>query len=65
MSTVTDDDTELRDLVSYTLENSGILGKIKAQLRANVYLALEELMTLLSLFITLTNLNSAFRIDSG
>jgi len=42
MSTVTDDDTELRDLVSYTLENSGILGKIKAQLRANVYLALEE-----------------------
>ena len=46
MSTVTDDDTELRDLVSYTLENSGILGKIKAQLRANVYLALEELMTL-------------------
>jgi len=32
----------LRDLVAATLENSGILGKIKAQLRANVYIALEE-----------------------
>jgi len=32
----------LRDLVATTLENSGILGKIKAQLRANVYMALEE-----------------------
>jgi len=42
MSTTTDEDTELRDLVATTLENTGILGKIKAQLRANVYIALEE-----------------------
>jgi len=42
MSTSTEEDTELRDLVATTLENSGILGKIKAQLRANVYIALEE-----------------------
>jgi len=42
MSTTTEEDTELRDLVAATLENSGILGKIKAQLRANVYIALEE-----------------------
>ena len=40
--TTTEEDTELRDLVATTLENAGILGKIKAQLRANVYLALEE-----------------------
>jgi len=42
MSSSTEEDTELRDLVATTLENSGILGKIKAQLRANVYIALEE-----------------------
>ena len=41
-TTTTEEDTELRDLVAATLENSGILGKIKAQLRANVYIALEE-----------------------
>eukprot|EP00091_Calanus_sinicus_P025336 TRINITY_DN9615_c0_g1_i1.p1 TRINITY_DN9615_c0_g1~~TRINITY_DN9615_c0_g1_i1.p1 ORF type:complete len:210 (-),score=77.20 TRINITY_DN9615_c0_g1_i1:92-697(-) len=41
-TTTTEEDTELRDLVAATLENSGILGKIKAQLRANVYVALEE-----------------------
>jgi len=41
-TTTTEEDTELRDLVAATLENTGILGKIKAQLRANVYLALEE-----------------------
>jgi len=41
-STTTSEDTELRDLVAETLDNSGVLGKIKAQLRANVYLALEE-----------------------
>ena len=40
--TTTEEDTELRDLVAATLENAGILGKIKAQLRANVYIALEE-----------------------
>lgn len=42
MSTVTEEDTELRDLVATTLDNCGILGKIKAQLRANVYIALEQ-----------------------
>ena len=42
MTTTTEEDTELRDLVAATLENSGVLGKIKAQLRANVYITLEE-----------------------
>ena len=42
MTTTTEEDTELRDLVATTLETSGVLGKIKAQLRANVYIALEE-----------------------
>ena len=41
-TTTTEEDTELRDLVAATLETNGILGKIKAQLRANVYIALEE-----------------------
>lgn len=36
-----EDDTELRDLVANTLVSSGVLGKIKAQLRSNVYLALD------------------------
>uniref|UniRef100_A0A1B6LJQ6 Centrosomal protein 43 n=1 Tax=Graphocephala atropunctata TaxID=36148 RepID=A0A1B6LJQ6_9HEMI len=35
-------DTELRDLVSQTLENAGVLSKIRAELRANVFLVLEE-----------------------
>ena len=38
----TDEDTELRDLVAQTLEANGVLGKIRAQLRASVFLALEE-----------------------
>ncbi|XP_071509182.1 centrosomal protein 43-like [Diadema antillarum] len=37
-----DEDTELRDLVAQTLENNGVLGKIRAELRASVFLALEE-----------------------
>ncbi|CAD5113362.1 DgyrCDS2534 [Dimorphilus gyrociliatus] len=37
-----DEDTELRDLVAQTLENNGTLGKIRAHLRASVFLALEE-----------------------
>ena len=41
MSFEVDDDTELRDLVSTTLQASGVLGKIKAELRSNVYLAIE------------------------
>merc|ERR1712223_1607790 len=41
MSFEVDDDTELRDLVSSTLQSSGVLGRIKAELRSNVYLAIE------------------------
>ncbi|XP_011410111.1 PREDICTED: FGFR1 oncogene partner-like [Amphimedon queenslandica] len=37
-----DDDVELRDLVAQTLESQGVLGSIRAQLRASVVLALEE-----------------------
>ena len=40
MSFEVDDDTELRDLVSSTLQSSGVLGRIKAELRSNVYLAI-------------------------
>ncbi|XP_067900752.1 FGFR1 oncogene partner isoform X4 [Heterodontus francisci] len=39
---VAEEDTELRDLLVQTLENSGVLNKIKAELRAAVFLALEE-----------------------
>ncbi|XP_030627075.1 centrosomal protein 43 isoform X2 [Chanos chanos] len=38
----TDEDTELRDLLIQNLENNGVLNKIKAELRAAVFLALEE-----------------------
>ena len=37
-----DEDTELRDLVAQTLHQQGILSKIKAQLRASIFLALDE-----------------------
>ncbi|KAM9316595.1 centrosomal protein 43 [Gastrophryne carolinensis] len=37
-----DEDTELRDLLIHTLESNGVLSKIKAELRASVFLALEE-----------------------
>ncbi|XP_052242723.1 centrosomal protein 43-like isoform X2 [Dreissena polymorpha] len=37
-----DEDTELRDLVAQTLETNGVLGRIRAELRANVFLALED-----------------------
>ncbi|NXQ36762.1 FR1OP protein, partial [Alaudala cheleensis] len=37
-----EEDTELRDLLVQTLESSGVLNKIKAELRAAVFLALEE-----------------------
>ncbi|KAK2185727.1 hypothetical protein NP493_225g02004 [Ridgeia piscesae] len=43
-----DEDTELRDLVAQTLESNGVLGKIRAQLRASVFLALEEQDTIQS-----------------
>lgn len=41
MSIDAEDETELRDLVTNSLQTSGVLGKIKAQLRSNVYLAIE------------------------
>ncbi|KAK6488980.1 FGFR1 oncogene partner-like isoform X5 [Huso huso] len=37
-----EEDTELRDLLIQNLENSGVLNKLKAELRAAVFLALEE-----------------------
>nr|XP_037871797.1 centrosomal protein 43 isoform X2 [Bombyx mori] len=36
------EDTELRDLVIEALEKNGSLAKIRALLRANVFLAFEE-----------------------
>lgn len=39
---VAEEDTELRDLLVQTLENNGVLSRIKAELRAAVFLALEE-----------------------
>lgn len=38
----TEEDPELRDLVAKCLENSGVLGKIRAQLRACTYLSLDQ-----------------------
>ncbi|GLH03459.1 FGFR1 oncogene partner [Gryllus bimaculatus] len=38
----TEEDLELRDLVTQTLESNGVLSKIRAELRASVFLALEE-----------------------
>ncbi|XP_065057962.1 centrosomal protein 43-like [Rhopilema esculentum] len=37
-----EEDTELRDLVAQSLEANGVLNKIRAELRASVFLALEE-----------------------
>ncbi|XP_048841359.1 FGFR1 oncogene partner isoform X7 [Brienomyrus brachyistius] len=37
-----EEDTELRDLLIQNLENNGVLNKIKAELRAAVFLALEQ-----------------------
>ncbi|KAF5290291.1 hypothetical protein FQR65_LT11625 [Abscondita terminalis] len=37
-----EDDVELRDLVAQTLEQNGCLPKIRAQLRASIFLALDE-----------------------
>ncbi|XP_063758039.1 FGFR1 oncogene partner isoform X6 [Eleginops maclovinus] len=38
----TEDDTELRDLLIQNLENNGLLNKLKAEMRAAVFLAMEE-----------------------
>ncbi|KAH7947211.1 hypothetical protein HPB52_008241 [Rhipicephalus sanguineus] len=37
-----DEDMELRDLLLETLEKKGVINRIKAELRASVYLALDE-----------------------
>ncbi|KAM9704418.1 centrosomal protein 43 isoform 5-T5 [Menidia menidia] len=37
-----EDDTELRDLLVQNLENSGVLNKLKAEMRAAVFLAMED-----------------------
>uniref|UniRef100_H3C715 FGFR1 oncogene partner (FOP) N-terminal dimerisation domain-containing protein n=1 Tax=Tetraodon nigroviridis TaxID=99883 RepID=H3C715_TETNG len=37
-----EDDTELRDLLVQSLEKSGIMNKLKAEMRAAVFLAMEE-----------------------
>lgn len=37
-----DEDTELRDLLIQTLDKNGVLGKIKAELRSSIFLALES-----------------------
>lgn len=37
-----EEDTELRDLVIETLDKKGVMGKIKAELRATVFMALED-----------------------
>ncbi|NWH72516.1 FR1OP protein, partial [Piaya cayana] len=42
MAAAAEEDTELRDLLVQTLESSGVLNKIKAELRAAVFMALEE-----------------------
>lgn len=38
----TEDDTELRDLLIQNLDNSGVLNKLKAEMRAAVFLAMED-----------------------
>ncbi|XP_040920302.1 uncharacterized protein LOC121199555 isoform X10 [Toxotes jaculatrix] len=38
----TEDDTELRDLLIQSLESNGVLNKLKAEMRAAVFLAMEE-----------------------
>ena len=42
MSTVTEEDIELKDMVTQLLDSNGVLNKLKAQLRAHVYTALES-----------------------
>ncbi|XP_071395670.1 centrosomal protein 43 isoform X4 [Centroberyx affinis] len=37
-----EDDTELRDLLIQNLENNGVLNKLKAEMRAAVFLAMDE-----------------------
>lgn len=37
-----DKEYELKDLIVQTLESNGLLSKIKAQIRASVFMALDE-----------------------
>ena len=39
---MTEDDIELKDMVTQLLDSNGVLNKLKAQLRAHVYSALES-----------------------
>ena len=57
MSVDGDEDTELRDLVISSLKSSGVLGKLRANLRSNVYLALEGQLELQVRFIQTFGLN--------
>ena len=57
MSVDGDEDTELRDLVISSLKSSGVLGKLRANLRSNVYLALECQLELQVRFIQTFGLN--------
>ena len=57
MSVDGDEDTELRDLVISSLKSSGVLGKLRANLRSNVYLALEGQSELQVRFIQTFGLN--------
>ncbi|XP_028413920.1 FGFR1 oncogene partner-like [Dendronephthya gigantea] len=41
MNISAEEDPDLRDLVAHTLENNGVLGRIKAELRANVFMVLD------------------------
>ena len=57
MSVDGDEDTELRDLVISSLKSAGVLGKLRANLRSNVYLALEGQSELQVRFIQTFGLN--------
>lgn len=57
MSVDGDEDTELRDLVISSLKSAGVLGKLRANLRSNVYLALEGQLELQVRFIQTFGLN--------
>lgn len=57
MSVDGDEDTELRDLVISSLKSAGVLGKLRANLRSNVYLALEGQSELQVRFIQTFRLN--------
>ncbi|PAA80575.1 hypothetical protein BOX15_Mlig006634g8 [Macrostomum lignano] len=59
------EDHELRDLVSQTLENKGVLGDIRAQLRASIFLALDDEEKLTSYLKTKNNKLTSFLESSN